>query len=408
MSLLDNGRNPIAWRIEQMNERVRSAKEQDLYLYLQSAEAVDGVYVTIDGRKMLQFASYAYLNLLGHPKIQAAARAALEEFGSGTHGVRILAGTTRVHVELEQTIARFKKTEDALALSSGYVTNLGTIAALVGRNDVVISDKLNHASIVDGCLLSRAKFVRFEHNDMASLEKALGEVPSQAGKLVVVDAVFSMDGDITNLPEIIRLCRQYKAMLMVDEAHSVGVLGETGHGIEEYFGLEGDGVDIRMGTLSKTIPSIGGYIAGSSDLITYLRHSVRAFVFSAALPPASAAAAKASFEVIEEEPERVKTLQANVNYFIKGLQERGFNTLNSQTPIVPIITGDDESAWMMARLSQDQGIFVLPVVSPAVPAGTSRLRANVTAGHTLADIERAMDVFEQTGRTVGVLPAVVA
>lgn len=400
-----NGDNPIAWRIRQMNERVRSAKEQDLYLYLQPAEAIDGVHVTINGRRMLQFASYAYLNLLGHPKIQAAANAALAEFGSGTHGVRVLAGTTRLHVELEQTIARFKKTEDAIALATGYVTNLGTIAALLGRNDVVISDKLNHASIVDGCLLSRAKFVRFEHNNMESLEKALVEAPKRSGKLVVVDAVFSMDGDVINLPEVIRLCRQYNAMLMVDEAHSVGVLGETGHGIVEHFGLDEGQIDIQMGTLSKTIPSIGGYIAGKSDLITYLRHSIRSFVFSAALPPASAAAARASFEVIEAEPERVKTLQANVNYFINGLQERGFNTLNSETPIVPIIAGDDERAWMMAKLSQDQGIFVLPVVSPAVPAGTSRIRANVTAGHTLDEIEHAMNIFEQAGKTVGVLPA---
>jgi len=398
--------NPIAWRIERMNERVRSAKEQDLYLYLQAADEVDGAYVTINGRRMLQFASYAYLDLLGHPKIRAAAQAALEEFGPGTHGVRVLAGTTRLHVELEERVAKFKNAEAAMVLSSGYVTNLGTIAGLLGRNDVVISDKLNHASIVDGCLLSRSKFVRFEHNDMESLEKKLAEAPKQSGKLVVVDAVFSMDGDIINLPEVIRLCRKYDAMLMVDEAHSIGVLGETGHGILEHFGLEQeDGIDIKMGTLSKTIPAVGGYIAGRADLITYLKHSVRAFIFSAALPPPAAAAAKVSFDVIEEEPERVKKLQGNVNYFIKGLQERGFNTLNSETPIVPIIAGDDERAWMMAKLSQDQNIFVLPVVSPAVPPNTSRLRANVTVGHTLAEIEHAMDVFENAGKAVGVLPA---
>jgi glycine C-acetyltransferase len=408
MNLSKNGNssnNPIAWRIKQMNERVRSAKEQDLYLYLQAAEAVEGSHVTIKGRRMLQFASYAYLNLLGHPKIQAAAQAALEEFGSGTHGVRVLAGTTRIHVELEQTIAKFKGTDDAIALSSGYVTNLGTIAALLGRNDVVISDKLNHASIVDGCLLSRAKFVRFEHNNMESLEKALVEAPKRAGKLVVVDAVFSMDGDVINLPEVSRLCRKHNALLMVDEAHSLGVLGETGRGIQQHFGLEENQIDIQMGTLSKTIPSVGGYIAGNTELITYLRHSIRAFVFSAALPPAAAAAATTSFEVIEGEPERVKTLQANVNYFINGLQERGFNTLNTETPIVPIIAGDDERAWMMAKLSQEQDIFVLPIVSPAVPAGTSRIRANVTAGHTLEEIEQAMNVFEQAGKAVGVLPA---
>ena len=397
--------NPIAWRIEKMNERVRSAKEQDLYLYLQAADAVDGAYVTINGRRMLQFASYAYLNLLGHPKIKAAAQAALEEFGPGTHGVRVLAGTTRLHVELEKKVAEFKHTDEAMVLSSGYVTNLGTISALLGRNDVVISDKLNHASIVDGCLLSRSKFVRFEHNDMESLEKVLGEAPKRAGKLVVVDAVFSMDGDVINLPEVVRLCRKYEAMLMVDEAHSLGVLGETGRGIIEHFGLDEDCIDIKMGTLSKTIPAVGGYIAGNTDLITYLRHSTRAFIFSAALPPPAVAAAKASFEVIEEEPERVKKLQGNVNYFIKGLQERGFNTLYSETPIVPIIAGADEHAWMMAKLSQEQDIFVLPVVSPAVPVGTGRLRANVTVGHTLEEIERAMDVFEAAGKAVGVLPS---
>jgi len=401
----DGAVNPIAWRIQQMNQRVRSAKEQDLYLYLQPADKVNGPYVTIKGRQMLQFASYAYLDLLGHPKITAAARAALDEFGSGTHGVRVLAGTTRIHVELEQKIAQFKHTEDAMALSSGYVTNLGTIAALLGRNDVVISDKLNHASIVDGCLLSRSKFVRFEHNDMAALEQALSDVPPRCGKLVVVDAVFSMDGDVINLPEVVRLCRQYGAMLMVDEAHSVGVLGETGHGIIEHFGLPEDCIDIKMGTLSKTIPAVGGYIAGNADLITYLKHSTRAFVFSAALPPSAAAAAKASFEVIEAEPERIRKLRNNVNYFITGLQERGFNTLNTETPIVPIIAGDDERAWMMAKYSQDRDIFVLPVVSPAVPPGTSRLRANVTAGHSFQEIERAMDIFEAAGKAVGVLPA---
>ncbi len=413
MSSLENSKNggndrplnPIAWRIERMNERVYSAKEQNLYLYMQAAEEVDGAYVTINGRRMLQFASYAYLNLLGHPKIQAAAKAALEKFGSGTHGVRVLAGTTTLHVELEKKIADFKNAEEAMVLSSGYVTNLGTIAALLGRNDVVISDKLNHASIVDGCLLSRSKFIRFEHNNMEALEKVLLEAPKGSGKLVVVDAVFSMDGDITNLPEIVRLCRKYGAMLMVDEAHSLGVLGETGHGITEHFGLDEDCIDIKMGTLSKTIPAVGGYIAGTSDLITYLKHNTRAFIFSAALTPPAAAAAKASFEVIEEEPERVKKLQSNVDYFIKGLQERGFNTLNSATPIIPIIAGDDQRAWYMAKLAQEQDIFVMPIVSPAVPSGTSRLRANVTVGHSLEEIEHAMNIFEAVGKQVGVLPS---
>ena len=397
-----NGDSPIAWRIAQWSERVASAKAQDLYLYLQEAQKVDGMHVTIDGRKMLQFASYSYLDLLKHPKIDAAAKAAIDEFGSGTHGVRLLAGTIRLHTELERAIAEFKGTEDAMVFSSGFVCNSATIAALVGRNDVVISDKLNHASIVDGCLLSRAKFIRVTHNDMGSLEKALAGVPEGKGKLVVADAVFSMDGDILNLPAVVELCRKYNALLMVDEAHSVGVIGKTGRGIEEHFGLK-DVIDVKMGTLSKTIPSVGGYIAGSAELITYLKHTARAFIFSAALPPASVAAAKASFEVMMEEPERIQRLQRNVDYFIKGLQERGFNTLNSETPIVPIIAGDDERAWLMAKLSQDRDVFVLPVVSPAVPANLARLRANVTAGHTLEEIEYAMDVFEWAAKQVGVL-----
>ncbi|MDM8532121.1 8-amino-7-oxononanoate synthase [Anaerolineales bacterium HSG25] len=402
MPLPQDGNNPIAWRIQQMNERVKQNKAQDLYFYLQPAEAVNGAHVTINGRDMLQFASYAYLDLLGHPKIQAAAQQALDEFGSGTHGVRILAGTTRIHVELEETIAQFKKAEAAIAFSSGYGTNLGVISALLGRNDIVFSDKLNHASIVDGCLLSRSKFVRFNHNDMNDLGRKLAKAPAKTGKLVVVDAVFSMDGDVINLPEVVRLCKQHEALLMVDEAHSVGVLGETGHGIMEHFGLD-DGIDIHMGTLSKAIPAIGGYVAGDAELITYLKHTVRAFIFSAALPPPAAAAAKTSFEVIEAEPERIKILQRNVDYFISGLRKRGFNTMNSETPIVPIIVGDDERALLMAKFSQERDIFVLPVLSPAVPQGTSRLRANVTAGHTLDEIEYAMNVFEQAGKEVGLL-----
>jgi len=394
--------NPIQRRIDEMNQRVAEIQRKGLYFYLQPISELDGAWVTVSGRRMLLFAGYGYLGLLGHPKITAAAQEALARYGTGTHGVRILAGTLPLHEELEQTIARFKKTEAAIVYSSGYVTNLATVSALVGRNDVVICDKFNHASIVDGCLLSRARFVRFRHNDMADLERRLQQADPDAGKLVVVDAVFSMDGDIINLPEVSRLCREYDTLLMVDEAHSVGVLGETGHGIEEHFGLK-DAMDLYMGTLSKPIPSVGGYVAGSQELITYLKHVARAFVFSASLPPAQTAAAKASFEVIEEEPERVKTLQRNVELFLGGLKARGFNTLDSETPIVPIICGEDERAFQMTKLCQEEGIFVLPVVSPAVPVGLARLRANVTADHSEEDITYALDVFERAGKAVGVL-----
>ncbi len=395
--------NSIAKRIAEMNARVASAKEQNLYFYLQAIEKLDGPWVTVGGKRMLIFASYSYLGLLGHPKINAAAKAAIERYGTGTHGVRVLAGTLPLHRELEERIAAFKRAEAAIVYSSGYVTNLTTVSSLVGRNDVVICDKLNHASIVDGCLLSRAKFLRFEHNNMKELERILTSVDPAKSKLVVADAVFSMDGDIINLPELSRLCKKYGAMLMIDEAHSLGVLGKTGRGIEEHFGLEGV-IDVKMGTLSKCIPSVGGYIAGSKELITYLQHTSRAFVFSAALPPAAAAAAKAALEVIEEEPGRLEALQRNVKLFIAGLQERGFNTLNSQTPIVPIITVDEDKAMLMTRLLQDVNIFMLPVVPPAVPVGTSRLRANVTAVHSEADIELALDASARAGKAIGVIP----
>ncbi len=401
------GQKTILARVEILNRRILEAKKHDLYPYMHSSDAVDGVHITIHGRPMLQFSSYSYLDLLGHPKINAAAKMAIEEFGTGTHGVRFLTGTTRIHLELERKIASFKKTEEAIALSTGFGANSGTISALLGRNDVVISDKVNHASIVDGCILSRAHFVRFEHNDMESLEKTLGEAPKKGVKLVVADAVFSMDGDIINLPEVIRLCRKFKALLMIDEAHSLGVLGKKGTGIEEHFGIDpSEGlIDIKMGTLSKTIPSIGGYIAGNAKLINYLRHTIRPFIFSASLPPASAAAAKASFEVMEEETWRVKKLHENMIYFLKTLHANGFDTLKSQSPIVPIIIGNDTKALEMTRIAKNEGIFIVPILPPAVPPNTTRIRTTVTAGHSLQEIERAVNVFARIAKSLGILKA---
>ncbi|HOW87608.1 MAG TPA: pyridoxal phosphate-dependent aminotransferase family protein [Candidatus Omnitrophota bacterium] len=398
-------KNTLLARIEALNCRIQEAKKRDLYPYMHSSDAVDGVHITIRGKPMLQFSSYSYLDLLGHPKINAAAKKALEEFGTGTHGVRFLTGTTRIHQELEKKIASFKKTEEAIALSTGYGANCGTISALLGRNDTVISDKVNHASIVDGCILSRAQFVRFEHNDMASLEESLEKAPKKGVKLVVADAVFSMDGDIINLPQVIRLCRKFKALLMIDEAHSLGVLGKKGTGIEEHFGIDpAEGlIDIKMGTLSKTIPSIGGYIAGNSKLVNFLKHSIRPFIFSASLPPASAAAAKASFEVIEEETWRIKKLHENMHYFLKTLRMNGFTTLQSQSPIVPIIIGDDAKALEMTRLARQEGIFIVPILPPAVPPHTTRIRTTVTAGHSLQEIERAINAFARIARSLGII-----
>jgi glycine C-acetyltransferase len=380
-------------RIDNFSARLRRAQEERLYFYLKEIERMDGAYVYVQGRRMMMLASYSYLGLIGHPKIAEAAKKALEEYGTGTHGVRILAGSLPVHKELEETLARFKGTEDAIAYSSGYVTNLSTVSTLVGRNDVVICDKLNHASIVDGCLLSGANFLRFQHNDVSSLEDQLKRVKEQdVAKLVIVDAVFSMDGDIAPLPQLVELCEKYGAWLMVDEAHSLGVLGETGHGIEEHFHMS-DSIPIKMGTLSKTIPAIGGYIAGKKDLIDFLKHNARAFVFSAALPPPVAAAAKASFEVIEEEVWRVHRVQENMRLFKKGLEDLGFSTFNSQTPVVPILIGEEETTLKVTKFLQDEGLFVLPVLPPAVPPLTCRLRTTVTAAHTQEDISLALEIL---------------
>ena len=316
--------------------------------------------------------------------------------------MRSLAGTLELHTELEQTISDFKHAEAAITYTSGYVTNLTVVSTLVGRHDYVFSDKLNHASIVDGCMMSGAKFLRFKHNDLDDLQKRLEEAPASAAKLVIADAVFSMDGDVIDLPRMVDLCRKHHAWLMIDEAHSLGVLGRTGRGIEEHFGL-GDVVDIKMGTLSKTVPSVGGYVAGRKDMITYLRHASRAYIFSAALPPAQAAAANESFKIILDEPERIEKLRVNAEQFIKGLKGRGFDTLYTETAIVPVLCGDDMLAYAMTREVQNKDVFVLPVVSPAVEQGKARLRATVTAAHEPQEIEKAMDEIEIAGKKLGII-----
>lgn len=380
-------------------------REAGLYFYLEPTQELlpNGRVITKNYGEMIMLGSYSYLGLIGHPKINAAAKAAVGHYGTGTHGVRLLAGSLVLHDELEARIARFKQTEAAITYSSGYVTNLATIACLLRRGDTMICDKLNHASIVDGCLLAQAKFVRFRHNDMDHLERRLREANDNGRKLVIADAVFSMDGDIINLPEMVRLCRKYGAYLMLDEAHSIGVLGETGHGIEEHFDMPPDVVDIKMGTLSKTIPSAGGYIAGNNELIRFLKHEARAFIFSAAVPPASAAAAKAAFDVIEEEPWRVRKVQDNYDHFAGRLRDAGFDLLYSQTAIVPVICGSTERAATLAKYCRDRHIFVQAVAPPVVPQGLARLRACVSAAHTMEDIDYCTDVIIEGGKALGII-----
>lgn len=398
----DENRLPL---IPDMRWDIEYYKEQDLYFYLETTEEMlPNGRVRVSGRgDMIMLGGYSYLGLIGHPQINAAAQAATDQFGTGTYGVRLLAGSLTLHDELEARIAAFKQAEAAITFSSGYVTNVAAISSLLRKGDTVICDKLNHASIVDGCLLAMARFVRFRHNDMAHLEKRLQEANPNGRKLVVADAVFSMDGDIINLPEVSRLCRQYGAYLMIDEAHSLGVLGETGHGIEEHFGLPADTVDIKMGTLSKTIPAAGGYVAGSQELITFLKHEARGFIFSAAVPPPVAAAAQAAFDVIEAEPERVQTLQTNFTHFADRLRGAGFDLLRTETAIVPVICRSTPAAASLAKYCQDRGIFVQAIVAPVVPEGQERLRACILASHTTADIDYCADVIIEGGRKLGII-----
>ena len=398
-----NTDDAVTRRIKALTDRANGLKENGLYFYNQPVQDIlPGMKVRVNGREMGMYASYSYLGLVGHPRINEAAKKAVDKYGTGTHGVRSLAGTLTIHTELEETISNFKHTEAAITYSSGYATNLSVVSTLMGRGDYVFSDKLNHASIVDGCLMSGAEFRRFRHNDMEHLEGLLKNAPSDVAKLVIADSVFSMDGDIIDLPKVVALCKQYNAWLMIDEAHSVGVLGKTGTGIEEYFDMYGS-IDIKMGTLSKTIPSVGGYVAADKDIITYLRHASRAYIFSAALPPAQAAAANESFKVILDEHWRIERLNQNTQQFIGGLKGMGFDTMLTETAIVPVLCGDDNTAFAMTRESQLNDVFVLPVVSPAVPEGLARLRATVTAGHDPSEIERAMDVIGEAGKKLGLI-----
>ncbi len=398
-----NTNDAVTRRIKAMTDRIHYLKSNDLYFYNQPVEEMlGGAKVRVRGREMGMYASYSYLGLVGHPRINEAAKKAVDKFGTGTNGVRTLAGTLTIHNELEETIANFKHTEAAITYTSGYAANLTVISTLMGRGDYVFSDKINHASIVDGCLMSGAEFRRFRHNDMEHLEGLLKNAPADVAKMVIADSVFSMDGDIIDLPKVVELCKKYNAWLMIDEAHSVGVLGEKGTGIEEYFNMYGS-IDIKMGTLSKTIPSVGGYVAAKEEIITYLRHASRAYIFSAALPPAQAAAANEAFKVILDEPWRLQRLNENTKQFIGGLKSMGFDTLLTETAIVPVLCGQDDVAFAMTREAQHQDVFVLPVVSPAVQEGLARLRATVTAAHEPSDIEHAMEIIGVSGRKLGII-----
>ncbi len=352
----------------------------------------DSCYVEVDGERLLMMSGYGYAGINGDERVVAAAKAALDEYGTGTPGVRALAGTVPLHEELEAEVARFTGRESALVFSSGYAANVGTVGALCGPGDTILLDKLDHASIVDGAQLSGATVTRFRHNDPGHLDRRLAAADTSGTRLVVVDSVYSMDGDIAPLPELRAVCDRHGALLMVDEAHALGAIGATGRGIEEHFGGEVK-ADIKVGTLSKAIPSNGGWIVGSADFLQYLKRRARPFLFSAALAPASAAAALEALRVLDREPERVVYAQREAARFRRIMSDAGMNTGASESTVVPLIVGSDEAAWDYATACRKAGVVGLPVMTPAVPPGLARLRIAITAAHTRADIDFAIDAF---------------
>lgn len=354
-------------------------------------------YVEVDGERLLMMSGYSYLGLSGDERIVAAAKAAVELYGTGCHGVRLLAGSLPIHRELEAAVARFAERPAALVFGSGYAANAGTIAAICGPGDSVIIDKSDHASITDGCRLSGATVTRFRHNDPNDLDRRLRLAGGSGVRLVVVDSVYSMDGDIAPLPELRQVCDAHGALLMVDEAHAVGVIGPAGRGIEDHFG-NFDLVDIKMGTLSKGIPSVGGWVAGRRSLVDFLKYNARPFVFSGALPPAQAAAALEALRILESEPERVAHVQSQASRLRAVLGQAGIAIGRSETAIIPLIAGSDERAYDFATSCRHEGIVALPVVSPAVATGFARLRVAVTASHSADHVDIAASAFVKAAR----------
>lgn len=366
------------------------AKDKGIYPYFHKLLSGQDVVVNMEGKRTIMLGSNNYLGLTNHPKVIEAGVEAIKKYGSGCSGSRFLNGTLDLHVKLEREIADFLHKEEAVTFSTGFQSNLGVISAIVGRNDYMICDKENHASIYDGCKLSYGKMLRYNHNDMADLESKLKFVPKECGILIITDGVFSMSGDICNLPKIVELAKKYGARVMVDDAHGLGVIGKTGCGTGEYFGMEDD-IDLIMGTFSKSLASLGGYVAGKKEVIEYIKHTSRPYIFSASITPASVSSALAALNILKSEPERVKRLNDISDYMRKRLKENGVNIIESKTPIIPIYTYDDEKTFLACKMLLDRGVYVNPVVSPATPVGKSLLRTSYTANHTKEIIDEAVD-----------------
>lgn len=382
--------------------RADEAKAMGMYPYFTPIQEVKGNKVKVDGKEMIMVGSNNYLGLINHPRVMKAAQEAVDRYGVATCGSRFLNGTLDIHIELEKKLAEFMKKEVALAFSTGFQTNQGIISTLIGKGDSVITDKMVHASIIDACRLTYGHVLRFKHNDMADLEKTLSSLDKDAGKMVVVDGVFSMEGDLANLPKIVELSKKYNAKIMVDDAHGIGVMGKNGRGTSEHFGVEDD-VDLVMGTFSKSIASLGGFVAGDAKVISYIKHFARALIFSASITPASVATAIATVDIIQTEPERREKLWNITKKMKSGLQALGYNTGPTETPIIPVMVGNDEMAFMLWRSLREDGIFTNPVIYPAVPKGQSLIRTSYSATHTGEELDTVLASFEKCGKQLGII-----
>ncbi len=382
--------------------RADDLKAADLYPYFTPIQEAVGNRIMVGGRPMIMVGSNNYLGLADHPLAKAAAKEAVDRYGVGTCGSRFLTGTIDLHEKLEQRLAKFLNREAALTFSTGYQTNLGIISTVAGKGDDIVIDRMVHASIIDACRLSFATVHKFRHNDMKALERLLASLGSGSGKLIVVDGVFSMEGDIADLPGIVPLARKYGARILVDDAHGMGVLGAHGRGTAEHFGLESE-IDLTMGTFSKTFASIGGVVAGAKPVISYIKHHARPLIFSAAATPGSVASVLAILDMLETRPELRARLWAVTERMRTGFQAMGYDTGRSQTPIIPILVGDDEKGFMLWRLLREEGIFTTPVVYPAVPHGQALIRTSYGAGHTDEELDAILAAFEKCGRALGII-----
>ena len=381
---------------------VKEAIAQGYYPYFLPLDENEGTEVDYHGHRLIMCGSNNYLGLTTHPKVKEAALEAIRKYGTSNTGSRFLNGTLRLHKELEEELADFVGKEAALVFSTGYQTNLGTIQAVVNREDYVVLDRADHASIVDGAILAQGRIVRFKHNDVEDLARVLSKIPADRGRMVVVDGIYSMDGDIAPLPEMIKVCKQYGARLMVDDAHSMGVLGPQGNGTAAHFGVTED-VDLIMSTFSKSFASLGGFIAGDADVVQYIQHMGRSMIFSASIPAANAAAARVALHIMKTEPERRERLWAIATRVKTELNNMGFDTGTSETPIIPIIIGDQMKTIFVWKRLFEEGVFVNPVLPPAVPPNKTLLRTSYMATHTDEQIDRVLEAYYKVGKETGII-----